>query len=118
MTMMDDMLDELRRLELEPKEESTWTFHIEAQDFEDLDEDDERTVILADHWDTYFPAFPPIAEGLFIKTSDINDKITPSPWPKPSTLDPVRLEMYKKIRGFGLPSRKIALDVFSSLKKR
>ena len=46
MTMMDDMLDELRRLELEPKEESTWTFHIEAQDFEDLDEDDERTVIL------------------------------------------------------------------------
>ena len=46
MMMMDDMLDELRRLELEPKDESTWTFHIEAQDCDDLDEDDDRTVIL------------------------------------------------------------------------
>lgn len=78
----------------------------------------DKPVLLADHWDTYFPAFPPIADGLYIKTSDINDKITPSPWPKPSTLDPVRLEMYKKIRGFGLPSRKIAMDVLASLKQR
>lgn len=78
----------------------------------------DKPVLLADNWDTYFPAFPPIADGLYIKTSDIHDKLTPSPWPKPSTLDPVRLDMYKKIRGFGLPSRKIALDVLASLKKK
>jgi len=75
----------------------------------------DKPVLLADQWDTYFPAFPAIVEGLYLKTSVIQDKITPAPWPVPSQLDAVRLEKFRTLRGYGLPSRKIAGNLFHKL---
>lgn len=74
-----------------------------------------KPVLLADQWETYFPAFSEMAEGLFFRTSDMTSEIPPLPWPSPSVLDAARLKQYRELRGFGLPSLEIVLDFFNRL---
>lgn len=71
-----------------------------------------KPVLLADEWDTYFPAFPREAEGLFIKASQIEDKTSTGPWPSPSALNQNKLDQFRKIRGYGLPAIEIARKIF------
>jgi hypothetical protein len=74
-----------------------------------------KPVLIADEWNTYFPAFPPEAEGLYIKASQIADKTSTGPWPNPSMLNQSRLEVFRKIKGYGLPSIEIAKSLFQRL---
>jgi hypothetical protein len=75
----------------------------------------DKPVLLADEWKTYFPAFPPEAEGLYIKASQIADKTSTGPWPNPSMLNQTNLEALRKMKGYGLPSLEIAQKLFERL---
>lgn len=72
----------------------------------------DKPVLLADEWNTYFPAFPDEANGLYIKASQIVDKTSIGPWPPPSALNKLNLELLRKARGYGLPAIEIARNLF------
>jgi hypothetical protein len=72
----------------------------------------DKPVLLADEWNTYFPAFSEEATGLYIKASQIVDKTSSGPWPSPSALNKPKLELLRKVRGYGLPALEIARNLF------